>query len=155
MTIRPILNDDDHAAALARLEELWGAADGTSERDEFLVLSVLIDAYETEHHKIAPPDPIDAILFRMDQMGWTRKDLERAIGITRARVSEILAGKRALSVDLVRTIRDAMNISADILISSREPRRHAKRPRAHKKGALTKKARPRARTRERSRASVG
>ncbi len=77
------------AAALAEVERLWGAQAGTPEGDRLDLLATLIDAYEAEHHPLDPPDPIEAIRFRMEQQGLARKDLERILG-TRTRVSEVL-----------------------------------------------------------------
>ena len=91
--LKPIRTEADHAAALAELEILWGAKDGTPEGDRLDVLATLIDAYETIAYPMDPPDPIDAIQFRMEQMGLTRKDLEPFIG-TRARLTEVLNRKR-------------------------------------------------------------
>jgi HTH-type transcriptional regulator / antitoxin HigA len=121
MHIRPIRDDDDHAEAMARIEELWGAAPGTVEADHLEVLVTLVDAYESEHHAIDPPDPIDALLFRMEQAGLTRKDLERYIG-SRARVSEILNRRRSLTLAMILRLRDGLGIPADVLIGPAERR---------------------------------
>ena len=74
MDIRPIRSQRDHAQALREVERLWGARSGTPEADKLEILVTLIDAYEAKHHPIDPPDPIDAIRFRMEQMGLTRSD---------------------------------------------------------------------------------
>jgi HTH-type transcriptional regulator / antitoxin HigA len=74
--IEPIRSEADYEAALAEVERLWGARSGTLEADRLDILATLIDAYESEHHPIDPPDPIEAIKFRMEQQGLTRKDLE-------------------------------------------------------------------------------
>jgi len=97
MDIRPIHNDREHALALAEIDGLWGAADGSPEADRLEVLVTLVNAYEAEHHPIEPPDPIDAIRFRMEQQGLTRKDLEPFIG-GRARVSEVLSAQSSPEV---------------------------------------------------------
>ncbi|MEZ4265339.1 MAG: helix-turn-helix domain-containing protein [Myxococcota bacterium] len=115
MEIRPIRNDADHAKALARIDQLWGAEAGSAAADEFEVLVTLVDVYESAHHAIEPPDAIAAIEFRMDQEGLTRKDLEPLVG-SRARVSEILNRKRPLSLAMVRRLRDGLGISADVLV---------------------------------------
>ena len=78
MDIHPIRNERDHARALKRVEKLWGARPGTPAAEELEVLATLIDSYEAKHHPIDPPDPIDAILFRLEQMGLTRADLCRS-----------------------------------------------------------------------------
>jgi len=79
------------------------------------VLATLIDAYEAHHHPMDPPDPIEAIKFRMEQQGMSRKDLEDIIG-TRTRISEILNGKRGLSIGMIRRLHARLGISADVLI---------------------------------------
>ncbi|MGM0575991.1 MAG: helix-turn-helix domain-containing protein [Myxococcota bacterium] len=113
--IRPIRTDEDHARALERVEELWGAEPGTPEGDELEVLVTLIDDYEERHHAIDPPDPIDAILFRMEQEGLTRKDLEPYIG-GRGRVSEVLNRQRSLTLAMIRRLHRGLGIPADILL---------------------------------------
>jgi HTH-type transcriptional regulator/antitoxin HigA len=115
MEIRPIHNDLEHASALAEVERLWGAADGTAEADHLEVLVTLVNAYEAEHHPIDPPDPIEAIRFRLEQQGMTRKDLEPFIG-GRARVSEVLSRKRPLTLAMIRRLRRGLGISADVLV---------------------------------------
>jgi HTH-type transcriptional regulator/antitoxin HigA len=91
------------------------ARPGTAEGDELDVLATLVDAYEAKHHAIDAPDPITAIHFRMEQQGLTRKDLEPMIG-SRARVSEVLTGKRSLTLEMVRRVHSGLGISADLLI---------------------------------------
>ncbi len=115
MEIRPIRNDDDHARALAQLENLWGAAPGSLEADQAEVLVTLIDLYEARHHVIEPPNPVEAIRFRMEQQNLTRKDLEPLLG-GRGRVSEVLSGKRSLSLAMIRRLRRVLGISADVLV---------------------------------------
>ena len=117
MQIRPIKTEQDHRAAVARIEELMGALPDTPEGDELDVLATLVDAYEAKHHGIDAPDPVSAIQFRMEQQQLTRKDLEPMIG-SRARVSEVLTGKRPLTLDMVRRVKDGLGISADLLIMS-------------------------------------
>lgn len=113
--IRPIRSETDYEQALAEVERLWGSATGTSDGDRLDVLATLIDAYEAEHYPMDPPDPIEAIKFRMDQQALTRKDLEPLIG-TRTRVAEVLNGKRALSIAMIRRLHDRLGISAEVLI---------------------------------------
>ena len=119
--LRPIRTDADHAAALAEVARLWGAKPDTPEGDRLDVLATLIDAYETEHHPMDPPDPVDAIKFRMEQQGLSRKDLEPLIG-TRTRVAEVLNRRRSLSIAMIRRLHDRLGISAEVLIrpSSRD-----------------------------------
>jgi HTH-type transcriptional regulator / antitoxin HigA len=113
--LRPIRTETDYEQALAELEHLWGAANGTPEGDRLDVLATLIDAYEAEHCPMDPPDPVEAIKFRMAQQGLTRKDLEPLIG-TRTRVSEVLNRKRSLSIAMIRRLHDRLGISAEVLI---------------------------------------
>jgi HTH-type transcriptional regulator/antitoxin HigA len=113
--LKPIRTEADYRAALAELERLWGARSATPEGDRLDVLATLIDAYEAEHDPIDPPDPIEAIRFRMEQQGLTRKDLERVLG-TRTRVSEILNRRRGLSIGMIRRLHTELGISADVLI---------------------------------------
>ena len=115
MDIKPIKTEADYDAALDRLGDVWDAEPGTAEDDELGVLVLLIDDYEERHHPIEPPDSIEAILFRMDQMGWTRKDLESLIG-SRGRISEVLSKTRPLTLPMIRRIHAAMGIPADVLI---------------------------------------
>lgn len=113
--LRPIRSERDYEHALAEVEELWGAKAGTPKGDRLDILATLIEAYETEHYPMDPPDPIEAIKFRMEQQGLTRKDLEEILG-TRTRVSEVLNRKRGLSINMIRALHDKLGISAEILI---------------------------------------
>jgi HTH-type transcriptional regulator / antitoxin HigA len=113
--LKPIRTKANYKAALAEMERLWGAKSGTPKGDRLDVLATLIDAYETQHYPMDPPDPIDAIQFRMEQQGLTRKDLEPLIG-TRARVAEIMTRKRNLSIDMIRRLHEQLGISAEVLI---------------------------------------
>ena len=113
--IKPIRSERDYEAALAEIERLWGAKSGTPEGDRLDVLVTLVDAYETEHYPMDPPDPVDAITFRMEQQGLTRRDLENMIG-SRARISEVLDRRRGLSIAMIRRLNATLGISADILI---------------------------------------
>jgi HTH-type transcriptional regulator/antitoxin HigA len=120
--IKPIRTKADHKWALAEVERLWGAKRGTPEGDRLDVLATLIEAYESEHYPMDPPDPIEAIRFRMESHGMTRKDLEAMIG-TRTRVAEVLNRKRSLSIGMIRRLHDKLGIPAEILI--RPSRRQA------------------------------
>lgn len=115
MHIEPVRTEEDYDAALARIEEIWDAGPGTPESDELDILAILVEAYEREHHPIDPPDPIEAIKFRMDQMGLTRKDLEPFIG-HRGRVAEVLNRRRGLSLDMIRNLSEGLGIPAEVLI---------------------------------------
>ncbi len=113
--VRPVRSEADYEAAMAEIERLWGAKSGTLEGDRLDVLATLVDAYESEHDPIDPPDPIEAIKFRMDQQGLTRRDLEAILG-TRARVAEVLNRKRDLSIGMIRRLHERLGISAEVLI---------------------------------------
>ena len=117
--VKPIRSAADHRAAIAEVKRLWGAKSGTPNGDRLDVLATLIDAYEAQHEPIDRPDPIEAIRFRMEQQGLTRKDLEPLIG-TRTRVSEVLNRKRALSIGMIRRLHAQLGIAAEVLI--RPPR---------------------------------
>jgi|SRR5579872_2071866 len=113
--IKPIRSETDYQAALSEVERLWGAKLGTPAGDRLDILATLIDAYESEHEPMDPPDPIEAIKFRMEQQGLTRRDLETMLG-SRARVAEILNRKRDLSIGMIRRLHERLGISADVLI---------------------------------------
>jgi HTH-type transcriptional regulator/antitoxin HigA len=113
--LRPIRNDADHAAAMAEVERLWGAKSGTPDGDRLDILATLIDAYEASAHPMDAPSPIEAIRFRMEQLGLTRKDLEPMLG-PRNRVSEVLSGSRGLSIAMIRALNRQLGISAEVLI---------------------------------------
>lgn len=117
MTIKPIRNDDDLHRALRQLEPVFQAALGTPEADERDVLMVLIEAYENQHYPITPPHPIEAIRFRMEQQGLTDRDLERYIG-PRGRVSEILNGKRRLTIPMIKRLHTGLHIPYESLLAS-------------------------------------
>ena len=113
--LKPIRSKTDYHHALAEVERLWGARAGTTDGDRLDVLATLIDAYESQHYPMDPPDPIDAIRFRMEQQNLTRKDLEPYIG-TRTRVAEVLNRKRGLSIAMIRRLHEGLGIAADVLI---------------------------------------
>ncbi len=115
MTIRPIRNDSDHESALKRIQALMSVKAGTDDGDELDVLATLVDAYEAKHFPIESPDPIEAIRFRMEQMGLERKDLEPFIG-SRARVSEVLNKRRGLSLKMIRALHEELDIPLEALV---------------------------------------
>lgn len=114
-SLKPIRNKKDYEAALKEVERLWGARLGTEEGDRLDVLATLIDVYEAAHYPVDPPDPIEAIKFRMEQQGLSRKDLEPLIG-TRTRVAEVLNRRRSLSIGMIRRLHKKLGISAEVLI---------------------------------------
>lgn len=113
--VKPIRTEADHAKAMAEVKRLWGAKPGTSAGDRLDVLVTLIDAYETEHHPMDAPDPVEAIRFRMEQEGLTRRDLEDIIG-SRTRIAEVLNRRRGLSIAMIRRLHDRLGIPAEVLI---------------------------------------
>jgi HTH-type transcriptional regulator / antitoxin HigA len=114
MNIKPIRTKADHRAALKEVERLWDANPGTADGDRVDVLVTLIQSYEAKHFPIEAPDPIAAVTFMMEQKGLTRRDLEPAIG-TRARVSEVLNRKRALTLPMIRALNRRLAIPLDVL----------------------------------------
>jgi len=113
--LKPIRTEADYEAALSEMERLWGATSGTPDGDRLDVLATLVEVYEEKQHPMDPPDPIEAIRFRMEQQGLTRKDLESIIG-PRNRVADVLNRKRGLSIDMIRQLHDRLGISAEVLI---------------------------------------
>jgi HTH-type transcriptional regulator/antitoxin HigA len=113
--VKPIRSKRDYESALKEVEGLWGAKSGTRDGDRLDVLATLIEVYEEEHYPIDPPDPIEAIKFRMEQQGLTRRDLEEIIG-TRTRIAEVLNRKRGLSIGMIRRLHERLGIPAEVLI---------------------------------------
>ncbi len=113
--LKPIRTEADYEDAMGQMAALWGARSATPEGDRLDILATLVDAYEATQYPMDPPDPVEAIKFRMEQQGLTRKDLERMVG-TRARVSEILNRQRNLSIGMIRKLHDVLGIPADVLI---------------------------------------
>jgi HTH-type transcriptional regulator / antitoxin HigA len=123
MDIKPIKREADYERALRRVEELWDSPEGSAESDELEILATLIEAYEREHYPIDLPDPIEAIKFRLEQTG---KDPRALIGIIgqRTRVYEVMRGKRPLSLNMIRTLHEKLDIPAEVLI---QPARRGRR----------------------------
>lgn len=117
MEIRPIKSEQDYNQALERLELIFDAKKDTPEGDELEVLGILIDQYENENFPIGLPDPIEAIKFRMEQMGYNQNDLANIVGL-KSRASEILNRKRKLSLEMIRKIHEALHIPTDVLIQT-------------------------------------
>jgi HTH-type transcriptional regulator/antitoxin HigA len=116
MEIRPIKTEQDYHSALIRIEELWGAGKDTPEGDELDVLVTLVESYELKHYSIDPPDPIDAIKFRMEQLGMTNSDMVKYLG-SQSRVNEILNKKRKLTLGMIKSLYKELKISAEILLA--------------------------------------
>ena len=117
MDIKPIRTEADYSNALARVAELMDATPGSEAGAELDVLATLIDAYEARNFPIDPPDPIEAIKFRMEQKGLKRKDLEPLLG-GRSRVSEVLSGKRGLSIQQIRNLHVELRIPYENLLGA-------------------------------------
>lgn len=117
MNIKPIKTERDYQKALKRLEVIFDARPGTKEGDELEILGLLIEKYEDEHYPIEAPDPIEAIKFRMEQMGYQQKDLAEIIG-HKGHVSEILNRKRKLSLEMIRLLHDKLNIPLHLLVQA-------------------------------------
>jgi HTH-type transcriptional regulator/antitoxin HigA len=114
--IKPIKTESDYQSALHRIEELWGAKKDTPEGDEFDLLCTIVESYEMRNYPIAPPDPIDAIIFRMEQMGMNKSDLAKYLG-SQSRVSEVLSGKRKLTLKMVKSLYNGLKIPAEVLLA--------------------------------------
>lgn len=117
MHIKPIRNDQDLRQAFQRLEEIFQAKPMTPEYDEMEILTTLIEVYENKHYPIGPASPIEAIKFRMEQQGLSQRDLEPYIG-TSGRVSEVLNGKRSLSLRMIKKLHDGLRIPYESLLSA-------------------------------------
>ena len=117
MEIKPIKTEKDYNQALERLEIIFDAKKGSPEGDELEVLGILVDQYENDHFPIGLPDPIEAIKFRMEQMGYNQNDLANIVGL-KSRASEILNKKRKLSLEMIRQLHDRLNIPTDVLIQT-------------------------------------
>jgi HTH-type transcriptional regulator / antitoxin HigA len=110
-----IKTEADYEMALAHLETLMDAEPGTSQEEELELFAVLIENYERENFPIGLPDPVEAIKFRMEQQGLTRKDLEKYIG-SQSKVSEVLNHKRPLSLAMIRALHHGLDIPAEVLL---------------------------------------
>jgi len=115
MNLKPIHNKKDLSEALARIDELIDAKTGTPEYDELEILSTLVEAYEDKHCPISPPDPVEAIKFRMDQLGLKQSDIAKYFG-GKNRASEVLSRKRPLSLRMIRNLHINLKIPSDSLL---------------------------------------
>jgi HTH-type transcriptional regulator / antitoxin HigA len=116
MEIRPIKTENDYTLAIQRIEKLWGANKNSPNGDELDLLTTIVEAYEIKHFPILPPDPVDAIIFRMEQMNMTKSDMAKYIG-SQSRVSEILGRKRQLTLKMVKSLYKGLKIPAEILLA--------------------------------------
>lgn len=113
--IKPIRTAADHKAALRRINSLMDAQANTPEADELEVLATLVELYEEKHFPMDLPTPVEAIKFRMDQAGLSARDLIPLIG-SRSKVSEILSGKRPLTLQMIRALHEQLGIPAEVLL---------------------------------------
>jgi len=116
MTIKPIKTKKDYQAALKKIEKLFDAKPDTPDGDLLEVLVTLVEAYEQKYFRIVPPDPVEAIKFRMEQLGLKQSDLSDAMG-GKNRVSEILNRKGELTADMMRKLHKQFNIPAESLLA--------------------------------------
>lgn len=117
MILKPIKTKKDYQLALQRLEHIFDAKPDSREGDELEVLGILIDNYEKTHYPIDFPDPIEAIQFRMEQLGYSQSDLAKIVG-SKSRASEILSRKRKLTLEMISNLHNTLNIPTDVLIQS-------------------------------------
>ena len=113
--MKPIKNEAAYQEALRRIEVLWGVPPDTPEGDELDILMVLAEAYENKHYPMPPADPVNAILFQMDQLEMDRKQLQKFLGPS-SRVSDVLNRKRNLSLPQIKKLHKEMNIPYECLI---------------------------------------
>ena len=116
MEIKPIKTKKDYKNALKEIDSLWDAKLNTPRGDKLDILITLVEAWENKYYPIQPPNPIEAIKFYMEQNGLERKDVVAIFG-SRGRVSEILSGKRQLTLNMIRELHNRFHIPANILIT--------------------------------------
>lgn len=115
MNIKPIRNDDDLTNAFMRLEDIFDAQEGTLEFDELEVLVTLIEMYENKYYPIQHANPIEAIRFQMEQLNLDKKDLEPYLGVP-SKISEVLNGKRKLSLTMIKKLHEGLKIPYESLM---------------------------------------
>jgi HTH-type transcriptional regulator/antitoxin HigA len=115
MVIKPIKTKRDYENALRRIGHLMDAKSNTPEGDELDILATLVEAYDKKCYPVLPPDPVEAIKFRMEQLGLSRADLAPYLG-GRNRVSEVLNRRRSLSIKMIRELHKKLNIPAESLL---------------------------------------
>jgi len=115
MILKILKTAEEYEAALNRLEAIFDSKKGDDSADELELLSLLIENYENQHLVVDLPDPIEAIKFRMDQLGYKQKDLAKALG-QKSRVSEVLNKKRKLSIEMIRKLHETLGIPSEVLI---------------------------------------
>jgi len=116
MNPKVLRTEDEYKEALARVEGLMDAGPGTPEGEELELWSMLVEDYEERNHSIPMPDPVSAIRFRMEQAGMKDADLIPYLG-SKSKVSEVLNGKRPLSLTMIRKLHEGLGIPAEVLLS--------------------------------------
>ncbi|HVL73239.1 MAG TPA: transcriptional regulator [Beijerinckiaceae bacterium] len=114
MDVRPIRTDEDHRAAVAEIERLWGAPVGSPDGDKLDVLATLVDAYENKRWPVEGSDPVEILHHALREMGHTQSELGRILG-SRSRASEVLGRRRRLTVEMIHAITEAWKIPAELL----------------------------------------
>lgn len=117
MILKPIKTEQDYIKAIERFDGIFDAQKGSSEGDELEILGILIEKYEEEHFPINLPDPVEAIKFRLEQLGYDQNDLAEIIGL-KSRASEILNRKRKLSLNIIRKLSTKLHIPTEVLIQA-------------------------------------
>ncbi len=117
VNIKPIKTKKDYQQVLTRLEAIFDSKKGSPKGDELEILGMLVDNYENENFPVGFPDPVEAIKFRMEQLGYTQSDLANVVGL-KSRASEILSKKRKLSLEMIRQIHERLNIPTEVLIQA-------------------------------------
>lgn len=121
MSVKVIRTKREYQASLKQAEAWWDAPAGSREAEQLNVLVLLIEDYETRHFPIDPPDPVEFLLFIMEQCGLAHKDLEPFIG-SRTHVAEVLKRVRPLSLEMIRSLSEGLNLQADVLVKRYELR---------------------------------
>ena len=143
--------EEEYESALEIVSELMDANPGSPEEDSLDLWSLLVEKYEDEHYPIDPPDPIEAIKFRMDQMGWRQKDLAQFFPGDKTKVSDVLHRRRTLSLKMIRALNQHLGIPTDVLVREVSLARKAPKGRPAKKvTARTTGAKRLARSRSRT-----
>ncbi len=120
-TLKPIRTEQDYQRALCRIEDIFDAAPGTPEGDEAEVLTLLICHYEDQHHNILPPDPIEAIRFRLKQLGLNQEQAAKRLDVTSGRLSEFFNRKRKMPVSFLMKVKTRLGVPADCLLPNESP----------------------------------
>lgn len=139
MKAKILKTEEEYETALELVSQLMDAAPDTAEEEDLDLWSMLVEQYEAKHYPIDPPDPIEAIKFRMDQLGLQQKDLTRFIP-AKSKVSEVLSRKRRLSLPMIRALHKHLGIPAEVLVREVKLVRTGSMRRAPAKKAIRKTA---------------